>query len=143
MSLRAVPIALLLGASPALAFDTSKLGQGGTLPLADLMPLIGKSARLQEEVNRALIEDKKTQDDVICDGMRFPGQWIHLGGKRVSPYTCDFGAKWLKIHATVRITDRNGRVIEAITPKAMKNATKVSETNLTWKWMTEDPSKDK
>jgi hypothetical protein len=48
----------------------------------------------------------KKQEDVMCVGTRFPGQWKNLGGLRVSPYTCDFGAKWLQIHATVRITDR-------------------------------------
>jgi len=78
----------------------------------------------------------------MCDGMRFPGQWKNLGGLRVSHYTCDFGAKWLQIRATVRITDRRGQSFETITAKAMKNATNVSETNLNWKWTTEDPSKD-
>ena len=34
-----------------------------------------------------------------------------------------------------------GQAFETITAKAMKNATNVSETNLTWKWTTEDPSK--
>jgi hypothetical protein len=141
MSLRAVPIALLLGASPAAAFDTSKLGQRGSLLLADIIPIIGKSKELKREVNQALAQSKKKQGDVVCDGMRFPGQWTHLAGKRVSPYNCDFGARWLQIHATVRLTDRNGRIFETITPEAMKNAAKISETNLKWKWETEDPSK--
>jgi hypothetical protein len=141
MSLRALPIALFLGASPALAFDTNKLGQWGSLPLTDLKPVIAKSAKLQQEVKQGLAEGKKKQDDIMCNGTRFPGSWIHLGGERVSPYTCDFGGKWLQIHATVRITDRNGRAIETISPNAMKNAAKVIETNLTWKWTNEDPSK--
>jgi hypothetical protein len=34
--LRLVPLALMLGTSSALAFDTSKLGQWGSLPLEDL-----------------------------------------------------------------------------------------------------------
>jgi hypothetical protein len=52
----------------------------------------------------------------------------------VSPYSCDFGAKWLQIHATVRITDRHGQAFETITDRAMNNATNVTETN---KWTTE------
>jgi hypothetical protein len=60
-------------------------------------------------------------------------------GYRVSPYICDFGAMWLQIHATVRITDRRGQAFETITTNAMNNATNVSETNLTWKWTTEFP----
>ena len=144
MSLRVVSIviALSLGAATAMAFDTGKLGQGGTLPLDDLMPLISKSVQLKREVDQALAENKKKPDDVICSGMRFPGQWVHLGGYRVSPYTCGFGAKWLQIRATVRITDSGGRAFETITPEAMKNATKVNETSLTWKWTTEEPPDD-
>jgi hypothetical protein len=69
--------------------------------------------------------------------MRFPSQWKNLGGLRVSPYACDFGAKCLQINATVRITDRDGQAFETITAKAMKNAPNVSETNLNWEWTTE------
>jgi hypothetical protein len=137
MPLRLVPLALLLGTSSALAFDTSKLGQWGSLPLDDLTPVIAKSAELQQEINKALSEGNKKQGDVMCIGMRFPGQWKNLGGLRASPYTCDFGAKWLQIHAAVRITNRRGQAFETITAEAMKNATNVSETNLNWKWTTE------
>ncbi len=115
MPLRLVPLALLLGTSSALAFDTSKLGQWGSLPLDDLTPVIAKSARLQQEINKVLSEGNKKQGDVMCVGMRFPGQWKNLGGLRVSPYTCDFGAKWLQIHAAVRITNRRGQAFETIT----------------------------
>ena len=136
MTLRLVPVALLLGTSSALAFDTSKLIQFGTLPFDDLTPVIAKSARLQQEINQALCEGNK-EHRVVCLGMRFPGPWKNLGGVRVSPYTCDFGAKWLQIHATVRITDRHGQAFETITAKAMKNATNVNETDLNWEWTTE------
>jgi hypothetical protein len=137
MTLRLVLVALLLGTSSALAFDSSKLIQFGTLPLDDLTPVIAKSALLQKEISKALSEDNKEPADVRCLGMRFPGPWKNLGGLRVSPYACDFGAKWLRIRATVRITDRHGRAFETITAKAMKNATKVRETNLNWEWATE------
>jgi hypothetical protein len=132
-----VTLALLLSMSSALAFDTSKLGQWGSLPLDDLAPIIAKSTRLQQEISQVLAEGNKKQEDVTCLGMRFPGQWKHLGGVRVSPYACDFGAMWLQIRATVRISDGRGQAFEATTDKAMNNATKVSETNLTWKWTTE------
>jgi hypothetical protein len=141
MSRKAVAavIATLTGPAPAMAFDTGKLGQGGTLLLDDLMPLIGKTAALKREVDQALVEGTRKAADVICSGMRFPGQWVHLGGSRVSPYTCDFGVKWLQIRATVRITDGSGRVYETITRAAMKNASRVSETSLTWRWTSEEP----
>src|SRR5919204_5339355 len=77
------------------------------------------------------------QEDVTCLGMRFPGQWKHLGGVRVSPYACDFGAMWLQIRASVRVTDRRGQSFTTTTDKAMNDATNVGETNLTWKWTSE------
>jgi hypothetical protein len=135
--LRLVPLGFLVGTSFALAFDTRNLGQWGSLPLDDLAPIISKSARLQQEIDQVLSEGNKKQADVTCVGMRFPGQWKHLGGLRVSPYACDFGAMWLQIRTTVRITDSRGQAFKTITDKAMENATNVSETNLTWKWTTE------
>ena len=136
----AVAIALSIAPLPAMAFDTGKLGQRGTLPLEDIMPLIGKTAALKREVDAALRDNNKKVENVNCDGARFPGQWVNLGGERVSPYTCDFGGKWLRIRATVRVTDRGGRAYETITPAAMKNASKVTETSLTWEWTTEEPA---
>src|SRR5258708_20658658 len=137
MILRLVPVALLLGTCSALAFDTSKIGQWGTLFLDDLTPVVAKSARLQQEINEALSQANKKQEELRSIGIRFPGPWKNLGGLRVSPYACDFGAKWLQIHAPVRVTVRRGQAFERITAKAMKNATNVSETNLKWGWTIE------
>ena len=103
---RLVPLALLLGTSSALAFDTSELGQG-SLPLDERTAVIAKSARLQQEINVVLSGGNKKQEDVTCFGMRFPGQWKHLGGLRVSPYTCDFGAMWLTITDKAMPTQRH------------------------------------
>lgn len=139
---RTVLLALLLVATPAMAFDTSKLGQGGSLFLSDIALLIGRTPKLKSEVDAALAQAKKKADAVLCDGMRFPGQWVHLGGERVSPYTCDFGGKWLIIKADVRVTGRSRQLYDTITPAAMKNAVKVSEISPTWKWTTEDPHTD-
>jgi hypothetical protein len=74
-SLRLVPLALLLGTSAALAFDTSELGQWGSLPFDELTAVIAKSVRLQEEINVVLSEGNKKQEDLTCVGMRFPGQY--------------------------------------------------------------------
>jgi hypothetical protein len=84
MTLRLVLVALLLGTSSALAFDSSKLIQFGTLPLDDLTPVIAKSALLQKEISKALSEDNKEPADVRCLGMRFPGPWKNLGGLRAN-----------------------------------------------------------
>ena len=69
MTLRFVPVALLLCTSSALAFDTSKLIQFGT-PLDDLTSVIAKLAPLQQEISKTLFEDNKKREDVRCLGMR-------------------------------------------------------------------------
>jgi hypothetical protein len=132
-----IPFVVLLGTDPVMSFDTTKLGQMGTLLTSRTVPLSGKSVRLREEVKRALADSKR--DGVMCIGMRFPGQWVHLGGERVAPYACDFGGKWLKIEAHVRIVDQHGRVFERITLKAMRKSTRVIETNPRWKWTHDYP----
>jgi predicted methyltransferase len=123
-----------------MALDTSKLGQGGSLPLSDLDQLIGQSTGLKQEVSAALAKINKTEADVICAGNRFPSQWVNLGGMRAAPYICDFSGSWLTINATVTVTGPNGQVYDTITPAAMANATKVSETNPTWKWTKTAPA---
>jgi hypothetical protein len=142
MILRLMLIAAFISITPAFAFDSSKLGQMGSLPLTDIKTLIAKTPKLQSEINAALAAAKKKMDDVICDGMRFPGPWDNLGGERVAPYTCEIGSKWLVINSTVRVTGPKGKVFQTITPEAMKQADKVTETNLKWRWTTEDPNKD-
>ena len=55
--------AILLIASPSLAFDANKLGQGGSLALGDLDELIAQSAALKHEVADALTAAQKQADD--------------------------------------------------------------------------------
>jgi hypothetical protein len=138
----AILVALMAVATPAMAFDTTKLGQMGSLFLDDLTALIARTPKLKGEIDAALAQATKQASDIPCDGMRFPGQWVNLGRERVSPYTCDFGGRWLVIKATVRVTGRSRQVYDTITPASMKNAIKVSEINPTWTWTTEDPNKE-
>jgi hypothetical protein len=142
MAMRLLGLALLFGTSAALAFDSTKVGQWGSLYLDDLSPILAKSAQLKQEVTAALAQNNKKPEDIRCFGMRFPGPWKNLGGTRVAPYTCNFDGKYLRIDATVRVIGRRGRTFEAINDTAMKRATDVREDNLTWKWTTgDDPAK--
>jgi hypothetical protein len=109
MFARRVPFVLLLVSSSAMAFDTTKLGQFGTLGLDEMMSLIDKSPQLKREVTEAVAKTKKV-DEIRCDGMRFPGQWRNLGGERAAPYVCKIGDKWLEVRATVRVTGPAGEV---------------------------------
>jgi len=118
----------------ASAFDTGKLGMGGTLFLDDIAPLIKKSPQLHGEVAAALAKLNRKAEDIVCSGMRFPGTWKELGGARVAPYSCEIGDQSLEIRARVRVTRGKGKVYETITPDAMKNADTVNEDNPTWTW---------
>jgi hypothetical protein len=140
MVARLAAFVLLLSSSSAMALDTTKLGQAGSLGIDEMMPLIGRSPQLKREVTEAVAKTKLKAEEIRCDGMRFPGQWVNLGGERAAPYVCKIGDKWLEVRATVRVTGRKGKSFESITPDAMKNATTVSETNPTWKWTDQEPS---
>jgi hypothetical protein len=58
MLLRTIAVAVALVASPALAFDTSKLGQGGSLALSDLDPNT-PSRPSCSEINQACLMERK------------------------------------------------------------------------------------
>ncbi len=133
-------LASVKAATPAMAFDTAELGQGGSVTLQDIMPFVEQSPQLKREVMEAAAKINKTPDEIVCGGMRFSGGWKHLGGYRVSPYVCMFGdGRFLEIRGKVRITDARGREFGKATPEAMKNASRIHETSPAWKWLSEDP----
>ena len=67
MAVRLVALALLLGTTVALAFDSTKIGQWGSLYLDDLSPILAKSAQLKQEVTAALTEkNKKPEEHYRC-----------------------------------------------------------------------------
>ncbi len=134
--------ALLLSPAPALAFDTTKLGQLGSIALDmdEIAAVIKQSPTLKREIDAALAKINKKPDELMCDGMRFPGAWKELGGLRVAPYRCQFGDKWLKINTKVRVTDKRGKIYESINQKAMHEADDVKESDPNWTWSDTEPS---
>ena len=136
----ALVVATALGAAPALAFGTSKLGYG-SLFLGDITKLVNSSPKLTQEVQAALKAADKKADEQLCESPRFPGPWDNLHGEHVAPFVCHIGDKWLKIDATVRVTGPKGEVFETETPRAMKRASKITQTNVTWAWTADDPRK--
>jgi hypothetical protein len=138
--LAALVAAAALAGAPALAFDTSKLGYGSMF-LGDITRLVNSSAKLKQEVQAALAAANKKADEQLCESPRFPGPWDNLHGEHVAPFVCHIGDKWLKIDATVRVTGPKGEVFETETPQAMKRASKISQTNVTWAWSADDPRK--
>jgi hypothetical protein len=136
MRLWIVLLALLVSAPPAFAFDTSKLAQGGSLPLDDtaIQALIGQSSKLAGEIDHAVAKTGKKPAEIICDGKRFSNAWKELSGRRVSPYHCQIGDKWLTIRANVRVFDAKGKLYQSINQKGMEQADTVKENHPTWTW---------
>ena len=132
--------ALLVLAHPALAFDTTKLGQVGSTDMEDMKELVDKTPKLRAEVDQAMAQVKKTDVQVKCAAQRFPGPWVELGGTRVAPYLCKFDeGKWLLVNADVRLTDKRGHAFDKPSSQAMKKAFNISETRLRWTWSAEPP----
>jgi hypothetical protein len=63
-------ILFLLGAAPAMPFDTSQLGQGGSLFLSDIASVMGTSPQLRREVDQQLSQSKQTRSCATVIGFR-------------------------------------------------------------------------
>ncbi len=138
---RLMLLALLVYATPALAFDTTKLGQGGSLPLTDdaIQALIGRSSELAGEIEQAVANAGKKPAEIVCDGKRFSNAWKELSGRRVSPYHCPIGGRWLTIRANVRVFDARGKLYQSINRKGMERADTVKESDPSWTWSDQEP----
>ncbi len=133
-------VACALAATPAVAFDMSKLGYG-SLFLGDIAPLVNSKPALRQEIQAALGAANKKIDEQMCESPRFPGPWQNLHGTHVAPFVCPIGARWLQINATVRVTGPNGEPFETESARAMRRANKISQTKVTWAWTDTDPRK--
>ena len=127
--------------SAASAFDSTKLGQRGTITLdmPGISDVLKHTPKLRREVEEAAAKLNKKPDEIVCDGMRFPGSWPELAGLRVAPYICQFGDRWLKIETKIRVVGKGGKVYEKITREAMRRAIDVKETSPTWVWSDTEP----
>ena len=135
-------LALIVSATPALAFDTAKLTQGGSIALDanEIQGLIVQSSVLKQEVEQAVAKTGKKPSDIICDGKRFSNAWKELSGQRVSPYHCHIGDRWLTIRANVRVFDAKGKLYQSINRKGMEQANVVKENHPAWTWSDKEPA---
>ncbi len=142
MLARIALMALVLSPLPALAFDSTRLGQLGSvaLDMEELAAVIRQSPALKREIEDALDKINKKPGEVMCDGMRFPGPWKGVSGRRVSPYRCQLGDRWLRITTTIRVTGKGGKIIETMDKTAMRKAVHVEETEPKWVWSETKPT---
>ena len=78
-------VAALFAASPGLAFDANKLGQGGSLPLSDLDALIAQSAALKQEVAAALTTARSAPTTLFAQAIASPANGSISAGCGLRP----------------------------------------------------------
>lgn len=124
--------ALALGAlEPAAA---QPLGQGGSLPLTEVMANTKSARRLALVIRVNLLRAGVKADKVTCSAARYPNAWTHLGGARVSPYVCKIGKRELTVTSKRNYFDKAGRRISPRSKDVQKLAAKVTETDISWRW---------
>lgn len=115
---------LMIAASPAVA--------GGSVEIDQVMRLAGQSPKLMSEIQSELKKTGQTLVDVQCDAVRLGRYWTHLGGLRISPYTCDFGTRSLELTGTVEFYTDDGSIPDEETRHEV--ARYVSESEPDWSW---------
>jgi hypothetical protein len=128
-------VAGLLIQTSAMAFDSSKLKQEGSLLLVDILPTLQQAPEL---IARIEALPGKAASEIGCWGRRFDPTWKHLVGWRVAPYSCQFGDRSLIISTRVTLLGKDGKAVADI--RAKSEATAVSETITSWKWDPPDTS---
>jgi hypothetical protein len=109
-------------------------GQGGSLPLADVMVVAKAYPNLITEIRLRLIAAGMKKEAVICTARRLSNDWPALSGQRIGPYTCTIGKRTLSITSEQTFRDRNGYKIGTGDPQLAKKATQVAESRLKWIW---------
>lgn len=84
----------------------------GTLGLDEIMPLIGQSKKLTQEVNSALQNTGQKPEQITCLGIRLGKDFEPIDAYRVAPFDCRFAPnKFLHIEANNQVRLPGGRII--------------------------------
>lgn len=119
-------------AGPALAQPAP--GQGGSVPLVEVLDLAKPYPNLTTQVRLRLIASNTTKEKVTCTAQRFANTWTGLGGARLAPYVCPIGKRTLTITAEPTYYDKAGYKLKATDPTLSAKAAKVVESRLKWSW---------
>jgi hypothetical protein len=119
-------------AGPAVAQPAP--GQGGSIPLAEVLEVAKPYPNLTTQVRLRLIASNTTKEKVTCSAQRFANTWTALGGVRVGPYVCPIGKRTLTITAEPTYYDKAGYKLKVSDPGLATTATKVVESRLKWSW---------
>lgn len=117
---------VLVGAVPAIA--------GGSVALDEIMPILARSSKLEEEVKAELLAQNQSSADVSCSAVRLGRQWDGLGGARVGPYECDFRTRRLTVKTRATFFDINGISISGSDAALAKRAKNIVESEPVWEW---------
>jgi hypothetical protein len=125
-------IALLALAGSAAAQPAP--GQGGSIPLGEVLDVAKPYPNLTTQVRLRLIASNTTKEKVTCSAQRFANTWAGLGGARIAPYICPIGKRTLTITAEPTYYDKAGYKLKQNDPALAAKAVKVVESRLKWSW---------
>lgn len=133
--MRFLAIAAIIGAvATPVAAQPSSPGQGGSIPLADVLAVARPYPNLTTQVRLRLIGSNTTKEKVTCTAQRFSNTWPALGGARLAPYVCPIGKRTLTITAEPTYYDKAGYKLKVTDPALASKAVKVVESRLKWSW---------
>ncbi len=116
------------GTAPALARTTGSVPLGAVVALAKPYPNLLLEIRLQ------LLRANLKRDTVACQASELDTPWTKLNGVRLGPYTCRLGTRTLTVTTVPVYYDQRGKRLDARDPALAAKTTKVTETQLKWRW---------
>jgi hypothetical protein len=125
-------VAVFAVTEPALAQPVP--GQGGSIPLDEVLAVAKPYPNLTTQVRLRLIASNTSKDKVTCSAQRFANTWTGLGGARLAPYVCPIGKRTLTITAEPTYYDKAGYKLKSNDIALAVKAAKVVESRLKWSW---------
>ncbi|MBI1385598.1 MAG: hypothetical protein GC150_11870 [Rhizobiales bacterium] len=84
----------------------------GSVTFQEVARLIAKNPALEREVRQHIEATQLGYEAIVCDGTRLGRHWVHLGGRRIAPYTCTLGDRLLNLEADAVYVDAAGTVLD-------------------------------
>lgn len=72
------------------------------------LQVAGLSPKLMKEIRASLEASQTKLSDMRCDGVRLGRHFVHLGGARIAPYSCDVGRAKPELDGEVEFYDDHG-----------------------------------
>ena len=120
---------LLLGAALSILAVDQAAACDLTNANCRALELASLSPKLMKEIKRELDASETKLSDIRCQGLRLGRHFVHLGGARIVPYSCNVGTAKLELDGVADFYDDRGN--EGAGPET---AMYVFELSPSWSW---------